>query len=85
MRAYRAAVDAALLAAIDDLPADLVELGLNHEQQHQELMLMDLHRHLRRKSAAPGGLGGRAAAARGAARADRAGSTGAEGIVEIGA
>jgi len=42
VRAYRAAVDAALLGAIEDLPADLVELGLHHEQQHQELMLMDL-------------------------------------------
>jgi ergothioneine biosynthesis protein EgtB len=42
VRAYRAAVDAAVLAAIDTLPADLIELGLNHEQQHQELMLMDL-------------------------------------------
>jgi ergothioneine biosynthesis protein EgtB len=42
VRAWRAAVDEALLAAIDDLPADLIALGLNHEQQHQELMLMDL-------------------------------------------
>ncbi|HMG47138.1 MAG TPA: ergothioneine biosynthesis protein EgtB [Allosphingosinicella sp.] len=42
VRAYRAAVDAALIAAISDLPADLIELGLHHEQQHQELMLMDL-------------------------------------------
>ena len=42
VRAYRAAVDAALREAIDDLPADLVALGLQHEQQHQELMLMDL-------------------------------------------
>ena len=42
IRAWRAHVDAALLARIDDLPADLIELGLNHEQQHQELMLMDL-------------------------------------------
>jgi ergothioneine biosynthesis protein EgtB len=42
IREWRAAVDAALLAAIDTLPADLVLLGLNHEQQHQELMLMDL-------------------------------------------
>ena len=32
----------ALLGAIDALPADLITLGLNHEQQHQELMLMDL-------------------------------------------
>jgi len=42
IRAYRAAVDEALLGAIDDLPADLIALGLNHEQQHQELMLIDL-------------------------------------------
>jgi len=42
IRAYRAHVDAALLARIADLPADLIELGLNHEQQHQELMLMDM-------------------------------------------
>ena len=40
--AYRAAVDGALLDAIEVLPADLIELGLNHEQQHQELMLMDM-------------------------------------------
>jgi len=42
IRGYRAAVDEALLAALDGLPADLIELGLQHEQQHQELMLMDL-------------------------------------------
>ncbi len=42
VRAWRAAVDGALLGAIDRLPADLIALGLNHEQQHQELMLMDL-------------------------------------------
>jgi len=45
VRAYRAAVDAALLDALPALPAaalTLIELGLNHEQQHQELMLMDL-------------------------------------------
>ena len=43
--AYRDHVDAALLAAVGDLPfaaRQLVELGLNHEEQHQELMLMDL-------------------------------------------
>ncbi|WP_324749005.1 ergothioneine biosynthesis protein EgtB [Sphingomonas sp. LY54] len=42
---YRRAVDAALLEALPSLPhsaATLVELGLHHEQQHQELMLMDL-------------------------------------------
>jgi ergothioneine biosynthesis protein EgtB len=42
VRAYRAHVDEQLAARIGDLPADLIELGLNHEQQHQELMLMDL-------------------------------------------
>lgn len=42
---YRAHVDAAIAAAIPDLSPEvsgLVELGLNHEQQHQELMLMDI-------------------------------------------
>ena len=42
IRAYRAHVDAALAASIDRLPADLIVLGLHHEQQHQELMLMDM-------------------------------------------
>jgi ergothioneine biosynthesis protein EgtB len=43
--AYRGRVDAALLGALPALgeeAAALVELGLHHEQQHQELMLMDL-------------------------------------------
>ncbi|MGJ3648571.1 ergothioneine biosynthesis protein EgtB [Sphingomonas sp. GlSt437] len=43
--AYRAAVDAAVLAAIDTLPRpalDLIELGCHHEQQHQELLLTDI-------------------------------------------
>jgi ergothioneine biosynthesis protein EgtB len=42
---YRDHVDEALAAAMPLLPAharELVELGLNHEQQHQELMLMDM-------------------------------------------
>lgn len=42
---YRAAVDAALIAALPDLPdaaLALVELGCHHEQQHQELLLTDL-------------------------------------------
>ncbi|HEX8381376.1 MAG TPA: ergothioneine biosynthesis protein EgtB, partial [Allosphingosinicella sp.] len=45
IRAWRSYVDEALAAALPGLPAAalaLVELGLNHEQQHQELMLMDL-------------------------------------------
>jgi len=46
--AYRQHVDAgmrALLQRVADLPpdvTDLIELGLNHEQQHQELMLTDV-------------------------------------------
>lgn len=45
IRAYRAAVDEALDRALSSLDADalaLVELGINHEQQHQELLLTDL-------------------------------------------
>jgi ergothioneine biosynthesis protein EgtB len=42
---YRAHVDAAMTNLLDrDLPPgtlDLIELGLNHEQQHQELVLTD--------------------------------------------
>ncbi|WP_294352303.1 ergothioneine biosynthesis protein EgtB [uncultured Sphingomonas sp.] len=43
--AYRAAVNDALLAAIDDLPdaaIELVTLGCHHEEQHQELLVTDL-------------------------------------------
>ncbi|MBB3691785.1 ergothioneine biosynthesis protein EgtB [Sphingomonas sp. BK580] len=45
VRAYRAAVDAALLAALPHLPAaarDLVSLGCHHEEQHQELLVTDM-------------------------------------------
>ncbi len=42
--AYRAHVDAAMLALIEagSAPAGLLELGLQHEQQHQELLLTDM-------------------------------------------
>jgi ergothioneine biosynthesis protein EgtB len=47
--AYRAHVDAAVLRMIGSLPESelpevlrLLEIGLNHEQQHQELMLTDI-------------------------------------------
>lgn len=48
VRAYRAAVDAALLAVLPELPQvalDLVALGCQHEQQHQELLLTDILHH----------------------------------------
>jgi ergothioneine biosynthesis protein EgtB len=47
--AYRAHVDGAMTALLSAAPgarlaelAPLIELGLNHEQQHQELILMDI-------------------------------------------
>jgi ergothioneine biosynthesis protein EgtB len=45
VRGYRAFVDDALLKALPDLPPavlELVELGIHHEQQHQELFLTDI-------------------------------------------
>ncbi len=45
VRAYRAHVDEALDRALPDLPEaalELIELGINHEQQHQELFLTDI-------------------------------------------
>src|SRR5690349_11446206 len=45
VRAYRAHVDEALEREFPNLPhaaVDLVELGINHEQQHQELFLTDI-------------------------------------------
>ena len=43
--AYRAYVDSALLRFLPGAPApaeDLIELGIQHEQQHQELLLTDM-------------------------------------------
>ena len=45
VRAYRARVDEAIEQAIGSLPPvalGLVELGINHEQQHQELFMTDI-------------------------------------------
>jgi len=47
VKAYRAHVDARLLALLDERAGDaelaaLVTLGLHHEQQHQELLLTDI-------------------------------------------
>jgi ergothioneine biosynthesis protein EgtB len=42
---YRAHVDEQMLRLLEDggdMPAAVIELGLNHEQQHQELMLTDI-------------------------------------------
>lgn len=57
--AYRAYIDQhmqQLLVDAENLPAALsalIELGLNHEQQHQELMLTDLKHHFSRNPLAP--------------------------------
>ena len=43
--AYRAHVDAAVLAAVPGLPAaarELIALGCHHEEQHQELLVTDI-------------------------------------------
>ncbi|PPE70698.1 ergothioneine biosynthesis protein EgtB [Caldimonas thermodepolymerans] len=58
VRAYRCLVDERMagLLAQPDLPDDLaalVELGLHHEQQHQELVLTDLKHHFSRNPLAP--------------------------------
>ena len=45
IRQWRVAVDEALQSALPDLPGEalrLVELGIQHEQQHQELLLTDI-------------------------------------------
>jgi ergothioneine biosynthesis protein EgtB len=45
VHAYRSHVDAAILSLLDNAGDDartLIEVGLNHEQQHQELLLSDI-------------------------------------------
>ena len=49
---YRRHVDRAVLEG-KDLPLELVELGLHHEQQHQELILTDLKHLLSRNPLKP--------------------------------
>jgi ergothioneine biosynthesis protein EgtB len=56
VRAYRDHVETALRRMLRDPPpaaAALIELGLNHEQQHQELILTDLLHLLSRNPGAP--------------------------------
>jgi ergothioneine biosynthesis protein EgtB len=73
VKAWRAAVDARMLALLDRPQpaacAELVELGLQHEQQHQELLLTDVLHLLScnplapaYRAAAPSAGGGSAAA-----------------------
>ena len=80
---YRAAVDAAMLAALPDLEADLIELGLNHEQQHGELLLMDLTAAMHANPLRPAVWPGEASAAA-AAAADLTWAGFSGGLVEIG-
>ena len=57
VRAYRAHVDEALDRALPHLPPaalELIELGINHEQQHQELLLTDILATLRGEPARAG-------------------------------
>jgi ergothioneine biosynthesis protein EgtB len=56
VRAYRAHVDAAMARLLEAGGAEveaLTELGLNHEQQHQELLLMDIRHVLSRNPLQP--------------------------------
>jgi ergothioneine biosynthesis protein EgtB len=69
--AYRAHVDAAMAAFIADAPATtwreaapLILLGLHHEQQHQELILMDILHMFAQNSVDPAYKAYRAAPAR---------------------
>ncbi len=64
---YRAHVDGAIRALLDRAEAqalvDLIELGLQHEQQHQELILMDIKHVLSRNPLRPAYLRSEHAAA----------------------
>ncbi len=88
--AYRRHVDDAMAELVErverdpgDGELDLVELGLNHEQQHQELLLMDIKHVLSRNPLRPGY---RAPGGRGARRAAMPGSVVEHpgGVVEVG-
>ena len=69
IHAYRSAVDRALGDYLDSVKgglleavADVVELGLNHEQQHQELILTDIKHALAQNPLRPAYRGGVATA-----------------------
>ncbi len=87
---YRAYVDEAMTTLIDtvvpgrpDLAA-LVELGLHHEQQHQELLLMDIKHALSLTPVDPAYVAGAAAASEGEASAPLGWCRFDGGLVEIG-
>lgn len=50
---YRAHVDAAVQDRVNDLPPELLLMGTHHEQQHQELLVMDLKHLLSRHAFGP--------------------------------
>lgn len=61
VHAYRAHVDEAIPKALeiaDDSMLELLELGVNHEQQHQELMLTDVKHGLWSSPLRPGQIRG---------------------------
>jgi len=86
--AYRASVDERMHALFARYPeqvarlADLIELGLNHEQQHQELILTDLKHALSRNPLLPAYQAPRAHA--GAAPAPMRWSALPDGVRQIG-
>ena len=85
IRDYRAHVDDALREALPGLSPqmlELVELGINHEQQHQELFLTDILATFAENPLGP--AYGRLASGRPTARPSKF-VEGATGIVEIGA
>jgi ergothioneine biosynthesis protein EgtB len=88
---YRWHVDSAMLelfdAGLGDETIPLVELGLHHEQQHQELLIMDIKHALSRNPLAPayGSLPWRSTATRRNRRATSPGWLSHDGgIVEVG-
>src|SRR6476620_4848492 len=86
IRAYRGHVDEALERAFNQLPAsalELVELGINHEQQHQELFLTDILATLAENPIEP--AYGQAPRPSGAAAEPLAWHAGRANVVEIGA
>ena len=85
---YRDHVDGALIKAWSVLPPaarELLELGINHEQQHQELMLMDILATFAENPIAPAYHEGAPAAALASAPPPMSGQRGAAGIAVIGA